>query len=58
MPRLWEKLIIKAGNQRMYHFAHKKGGVCREVYENESVYHMEGKRQLYQWLSSQRFRRY
>jgi competence protein CoiA len=53
-PVCGEGLSLKLGNQRIFHFAHKKGGVCREVYENESLYHMEGKRQLYQWLIRQR----
>jgi competence CoiA-like predicted nuclease len=53
-PVCGEDLSLKLGNQRIYHFAHKKGSVCREIYENESVYHMEGKRQLYQWLIRQR----
>lgn len=53
-PVCGESVSLKLGNQRIFHFSHKKGGVCREVYENESVYHMEGKRQLYQWLIRQR----
>jgi competence protein CoiA len=53
-PVCGEGLSLKLGNQRIYHFAHKKGSVCREIYENESFYHMEGKRQLYQWLIRQR----
>ena len=53
-PICGESVSLKLGNQRIFHFAHKKGGVCREFYENESIYHMEGKRQLYQWLIRQR----
>jgi competence protein CoiA len=53
-PICGENVLLKLGNQRIFHFAHKQGGACRDFYENESVYHMEGKRQLYQWLIKQR----
>jgi competence CoiA-like predicted nuclease len=41
------------GNQRIYHFAHRGGTVCRDFYGGETVYHMKGKLQLYQWLERQ-----
>lgn len=53
-PVCGEKVVLKLGDQRMYHFSHKKGGECRDSYENESIYHMEGKLQLYQWLLRQK----
>lgn len=53
-PICGEKVLLKLGDQRIYHFAHKQGGACRDFYENESVYHMEGKRQIYQWLIRQK----
>jgi competence protein CoiA len=53
-PICGEKVLLKLGDQRIFHFAHKQGGACRDFYENESVYHMEGKRQLYQWLMKQK----
>jgi competence CoiA-like predicted nuclease len=49
-----ERVLLKLGDQRIFHFAHMQGGTCRDFYENESNYHMEGKRQLYQWLIRQK----
>ncbi|HEY2421738.1 MAG TPA: competence protein CoiA family protein [Neobacillus sp.] len=53
-PVCGEDVSLKLGDQRIYHFAHRSGGTCRDFYENESNYHMEGKRQLFQWLKRQK----
>ncbi|MGF6951462.1 competence protein CoiA [Neobacillus sp. B4I6] len=53
-PICGESVLLKLGDQRIFHFAHKQGGACRDFYESESNYHMEGKRQLYQWLIRQK----
>lgn len=53
-PVCGDAVLLKLGDQRIFHFAHKNGGTCRDFYENESTYHMEGKRQLYQWLIHQK----
>ncbi|MGG1676568.1 competence protein CoiA [Neobacillus sp. NRS-1170] len=52
-PICGEGVFLKLGNQRIYHFAHKSGGSCREFFENETINHLEGKRQLFQWLLRQ-----
>jgi competence protein CoiA len=52
-PVCGEAVSLKLGNQRIYHFAHRSGTVCRDIYESETIYHMEGKLQLYQWLKGQ-----
>ncbi|WML43389.1 competence protein CoiA family protein [Neobacillus sp. PS3-40] len=52
-PVCEEKVSLKIGDKKIYHFAHQKGGSCREFYENETEYHMKGKLQLYQWLKGQ-----
>lgn len=52
-PVCGEAVSLKLGNQRIYHFAHRSGTVCRDIYESETQYHMEGKLQLYQWLVKQ-----
>lgn len=52
-PVCGEGVLLKLGNQRIYHFAHRNDRVCRDFYESETIYHMEGKRQLYQWLLAQ-----
>ncbi|WP_419888704.1 competence protein CoiA [Neobacillus niacini] len=53
-PACGERVSLKLGTQRIYHFAHRSGTVCREFYEGETIYHMKGKLQLYQWLERQR----
>ena len=53
-PVCGEAVYLKLGDTRIYHFAHKSGRICRDFYENESITHMEGKRQLFQWLKQQR----
>jgi competence protein CoiA len=53
-PVCGENVTLKLGDHRIFHFSHKKGTECRNFYESESVYHMEGKRQLYQWLLQQK----
>ncbi|WHY02102.1 competence protein CoiA family protein [Neobacillus sp. DY30] len=49
-PACGERVSLKLGTQRINHFAHRSGTVCRDFYENETIYHMKGKLQLYQWL--------
>lgn len=52
-PICGERLLPKLGDQKVYHFAHQPGSTCRDVYETESFDHLEGKRQLFQWLIRQ-----
>lgn len=53
-PVCGESVLLKLGDHRIPHFSHKKGSNCTDFYERESVYHMEGKLQLYQWLIRQK----
>lgn len=53
-PLCGERVFLKLGDQKIYHFAHQKGGSCREFYENETEYHMQGKLKLFRWLKRQR----
>jgi competence protein CoiA len=53
-PVCGEAVSLKLGNQRIYHFAHRSGAICREIFESETLYHMKGKLQLYHWLIKQR----
>ncbi|HJV16841.1 MAG TPA: competence protein CoiA family protein [Bacillales bacterium] len=53
-PVCGEKVALKLGDKRIFHFAHQKGGSCRDFFENETQYHMKGKLQLYQWLKNQK----
>jgi len=53
-PICGEDVILKLGEQRIFHFAHQKGSTCSDLYEGETLMHMEGKLQLYQWLVRQK----
>ncbi|WP_227936846.1 competence protein CoiA [Alkalihalobacillus deserti] len=44
---------LKLGTARLWHFAHQPHVACVESSENESLYHLKGKKLLYQWLKSQ-----
>lgn len=48
-----ERVILKLGTKRIFHFAHEKGTACTEDYDRESEYHMKGKLHLYDWLREQ-----
>lgn len=52
-PICGESVTLKLGEQRIFHFAHKGGGTCRNFHEPETTEHLEGKSQLYQWLLRQ-----
>ncbi|MEH7177478.1 competence protein CoiA [Neobacillus vireti] len=52
-PVCGEAVSLKLGNQRIYHFAHRSGTFCSDFHESESLYHLEGKLQLFQWLHMQ-----
>lgn len=52
-PQCHETVILKLGNKRTFHFSHYKGTQCQFEHENESDYHLNGKKQLYQWLRQQ-----
>ncbi|TCP29739.1 competence CoiA-like predicted nuclease [Scopulibacillus darangshiensis] len=44
---------LKLGQTRKWHFAHFRNTTCFYENEPESDYHLDGKRELYQWLQSQ-----
>ncbi|TKD71886.1 competence protein CoiA [Pseudalkalibacillus hwajinpoensis] len=49
-PVCKERVIMKLGEKRVWHFAHYVSGICLSHWEPESNYHLSGKRQLYEWL--------
>ncbi|WP_164745634.1 competence protein CoiA [Neobacillus mesonae] len=53
-PICGEGVILKLGNQRIFHFAHKRGGTCADFFDGETENHLEGKLQLYRWLIGQK----
>lgn len=52
-PVCGTEVLLKLGNQRIFHFAHRSDTACEVHYERETICHLEGKLQLYQWLLSQ-----
>ncbi|MHC0036688.1 competence protein CoiA [Pseudoneobacillus sp. C159] len=52
-PYCHEKVILKLGEKRIFHFSHLKASNCQFEHKGESDYHLNGKIQLYQWLKKQ-----
>ncbi|WP_349410272.1 competence protein CoiA [Pseudalkalibacillus sp. SCS-8] len=52
-PVCKRKMMIRLGEKRIWHFSHEKGSICRADFEPESMYHLFGKKQLYQQLVNQ-----
>ena len=52
-PACREAVQLKLGKQRMYHFAHIAGSGCKASSEQESRYHLYGKKYLHDWLVNQ-----
>lgn len=46
------KLIVKAGERKIPHFSHTPAAICTVSAEPESLYHLKGKRLLFNWLSA------
>lgn len=52
-PACKEKVQLKKGDKRIWHFAHVSKSNCETLLENESEYHLKGKIQLFEWLINQ-----
>ncbi|RFU64120.1 competence protein CoiA [Peribacillus glennii] len=52
-PCCENEVTIKAGKMKVPHFAHKRNSSCHAFSEPESEYHLLGKLNLYQWVSTQ-----
>lgn len=52
-PVCKERVLIKKGNKRIWHFAHNSKLNCVVELENESEYHLKGKINLYHWFKNQ-----
>jgi competence protein CoiA len=52
-PYCHEKVILKLGEKRIFHFSHLSNNHCEYEQGGESEYHCNGKIQLYQWLKKQ-----
>jgi competence protein CoiA len=52
-PACRQEVVLKLGNHRIPHFAHKKGTACPYEHEPESTRHVTGKLDLFEWLKRQ-----
>lgn len=50
-PQCKKQVILKAGQLKIPHFAHKTGHSCQAFSEGESGRHLKGKADLYHWLN-------
>jgi competence CoiA-like predicted nuclease len=53
-PACKSPVQLKLGKSRLWHFAHQLNAVCDKLIENETMYHLRGKKQLYEWLTAQK----
>jgi competence protein CoiA len=53
-PYCHDRVIMKLGDKKIFHFAHLKNRLCEFEHERESEFHLNGKLQLYQWLNTQK----
>jgi competence protein CoiA len=53
-PICRQEVVMKIGNQRIPHFAHKKESNCSVNLERESHIHLLGKKQLFDWFNHQK----
>ncbi|WP_017754643.1 competence protein CoiA [Calidifontibacillus oryziterrae] len=49
-------VLPKLGSCRLWHFAHAAKKGCLNSIENESYYHMSGKKNLYEWFKRQGYK--
>ncbi len=52
-PLCREHVKLKLGTKRQWHFAHSANSNCEYVYKRETMYHLKGKKQLYDWFKEQ-----
>ncbi len=48
-----EPVQLKLGTKKQWHFAHQANFECDFLIERETLYHLKGKRHLYEWLKRQ-----
>ena len=53
-PGCRERVVMKLGEKKIWHFAHQGSPPCEMEWERESNYHLTGKQQLYDWLREDR----
>ncbi|WP_433748958.1 competence protein CoiA [Falsibacillus pallidus] len=49
-PHCGDSLLIKAGSINIPHFAHKNQSACSSFSESESIHHLNGKLDIFEWL--------
>lgn len=51
-PSCLEELILKKGKVKIAHFAHRRDSNCASYGEGETLEHLQGKMDLYEWIQS------
>lgn len=51
-PVCHEKVYLKKGKLKIAHFAHQKNSDCSSYSEGESIEHLQGKLDLYEWIKN------
>lgn len=51
-PGCGAKVVLKKGDLKVAHFAHLKNSICSRYSEGETVEHLQGKLNLYNWILS------
>lgn len=46
-------VVMRLGQKKVWHFAHRAHAPCVDPWEVESSYHLSGKEQLYRWLRNE-----
>ncbi|GAE25304.1 competence protein CoiA [Halalkalibacter wakoensis JCM 9140] len=52
-PACQSQVQLKLGTTKIWHFAHYANQICSFSLERETVYHLNGKRQIYEWAKKQ-----
>ncbi|WP_052144840.1 competence protein CoiA [Halalkalibacter okhensis] len=55
-PACHSQVQLKLGTSKLWHFAHQANNICIIQTEKETLYHLKGKRKLYDWLKSQKLK--
>ncbi|WP_332689174.1 competence protein CoiA [Halalkalibacter lacteus] len=53
-PACKSQVQLKLGESKLWHFAHRSNAACDKLIENETLYHLLGKKQLFEWLTAKK----
>ncbi len=52
-PVCGDRLLMKLGDKKCFHFSHFRNSICSNMSEPETPDHIQGKKDLYNWLARQ-----